>query len=194
MPRITAVVPLFVTLSVLLNPLLCQASSTASNIERLGVSYGSSYAKQNIKTLHYSEVFYHRRLFPQPDRSPQRFNALYEFNLGALMTKAKTGYLVGVGPRFEFTAHRNISFAGAFRLVYLDEFIYRSKDKTRKRNYGGHRQFEYYAEAIYRVSRTLSLGYRWLHMSNGQQALPERFKYEHNPVVETHNIVLLIPL
>ncbi len=159
---------------------------------QLGVAYGNTYVSQNVGPLKYSEASLQQSMATNLDWLPSFIVPKLELNLGELSTGGSRGYLLGVGPKLDLRLSNNVTLGGAFRFVYLDKFKLRSADSRRTRNYGGHRQFQYYWELMYRSNDTVAMGYRWLHMSNGMQVLPKDLKYEHNPVIETHNLVLTL--
>ncbi len=160
---------------------------------QLGVAYGATYVGQNIGPLKYSEAFILRPMATDLKWLPDFISPKFEANMGVLSASGGKGHLFGVGSRLDLTLLNNVVLSGAFRVVYLDEFKLRSADSLHMRNYGGHRQFQYYWDLMYRPNNTVSIGYRWLHMSNGMQVLPKDLKYDHNPVIETHNLVLKFP-
>ncbi len=160
---------------------------------QLGASYGITYVGQNIGPLKYTEAFLQRPMTAQLEWLPNFVKPKIEVNIGVLSTSGSKGHLLGVGPRLDLMLMNNVIFSGAFRVVYLDEYKLRSADSLHMRNYGGHRQFQYYWDLMYRPNDSISIGYRWLHMSNGMQILPSNLKYDHNPVIETHNLVLKFP-
>lgn len=157
-------------------------------LQRFGFRHGNTYVPLNIKTVSETEAFYHISVGSYQKHLPDSIRPMYEVNIGEVSTSAGTGYLVGVGPRLEFAVSDRINLGAAFRFVYLDRHVYRT-DFGKTKHYGGPRQFQYYWEANYRFYEKMSVGYRWQHMSNGMQVLPEPFKYNHNPVINTHNIV-----
>ena len=160
---------------------------------QLGIAYGNTYVSQNIGPLKYSEAFLQRPIAAPFEWLPGFIQPKFEVNLGVLSTSGSKGHLLGVGSRLDLILLSNVTLAGAFRIVYLDEFKLRSADSLHMRNYGGHRQFQYYWDLMYRPNDRVAIGYRWLHMSNGMQILPNTLKYDHNPVIETHNLVLKFP-
>jgi hypothetical protein len=160
---------------------------------QLGVAYGVTYAGQNIGPLTYGEVSLQRPLVSHLEWLSDFILPKLEVNMGVLSASGGKGHLFGIGPKLDLVLLNNVVLAGAFRVVYLDEFKLRSADSLHMRHYGGHRQFQYYWDLMYRPSDSISIGYRWLHMSNGMQILPGNLKYDHNPVIETHNLVLKFP-
>ena len=188
MNYITRLFSFFIILSVY-NSVLARGLDQSS----VGLSYGDTYVKQNIKTLNYSELFF-RKQFPYlTNYLPDFVRPMYELNAGLLSTKAGQGSLVGVGPRLELGLSKHLSIGGAFRFVYLDKYVYQAPESNNTRHYGGHRQFQYYLELDYNLNNHVIIGYRWLHMSNGKQVIPEPLKYDHNPVIETRNLVVRFP-
>lgn len=156
----------------------------------LGLTIGDTYAEQNINTLSSSDFFYFKSIRPLQEILPSFIRPMYEFNFGILKSSGTQGWLVGVGPKLGLVFTNDLYLTAGFRFVYLDEYKFRTQDGDHMRHYGGHRQFQYYWDLNYDVSSKVTVGYRWLHMSNGMQVLPESLKYDHNPVIETHNLVL----
>ncbi|MGR6874824.1 acyloxyacyl hydrolase [Pseudomonas sp. HK3] len=173
--------------------ILFSSHSYASFLEHddgLGFSFGDTYAHQNINTLSTSEIFYFNNISAIQAILPSFIKPMYELNFGVLKSSGTQSWLVGVGPKLGLTFTNDLYLTAGFRFVYLDEYKFRTKDNNHMRHYGGHRQFQYYWDLNYSVNSHVTVGYRWLHMSNGMQVLPESLKYDHNPVIETHNLVL----
>lgn len=155
-----------------------------------GFSIGDTYAKQNISTLNSSDFFYFKRISSIQKVIPYFIKPMYEYNFGILKSSGTQSWLVGIGPKLGLIFTNDLYLTAGFRFVYLDEYKFRTQDGNHMRHYGGHRQFQYYWDLNYNINSKVTIGYRWLHMSNGMQVLPESLKYDHNPVIETHNLVL----
>ncbi len=152
---------------------------SASDINNNSVSliYGEPTSTQN-KTIYTYDVEY------------QRIFLRFDSNRYFLGAGAKLGQISvdnERGERFSLYATPGLnvgsfSFALVGGGIYLTKTVFGENDLKTK-DYGGHFQFILGANAIFHATENWAIGYQFEHMSNWNN-------YDHNPALNTHNLVL----
>ncbi|WP_299496988.1 acyloxyacyl hydrolase [uncultured Shewanella sp.] len=152
-------------------------SASDFNNNSIGLIYGEPTSTQN-KTIYTYDIEY-QNIFMRSESN--------RYFLGAGARIGQISVDDERGERFSLylTPGINVSsfsFAIVGGGIYLTKTVFGENDVSTK-DYGGHFQFILGANVMFHATKNWTIGYQFEHMSNWNN-------YDHNPALNTHNIVL----
>ncbi|WP_298774403.1 acyloxyacyl hydrolase [uncultured Shewanella sp.] len=157
--------------------LLMTVSASDISNNSIGLIYGEPTNTQN-KTIYTYDVEY-QRIFLRSDSNR------YFLGAGATIGQISVDDEKGERLSLYLTPGVNVgsfSFALVGGGIYLTKTVFGENDVNTK-DYGGNFQFIIGANAMFHATKSWTIGYQFEHMSNWNN-------YDHNPALNTHNLVL----